>query len=83
MAAELDLEAVTIALEKIAAGEPISEIEKEMVELLMDQLTPEEDAPEEMPAEGESDAAMTEQNGLDMLALKRKKLALMELIESL
>jgi hypothetical protein len=32
MAAELDYEMVTVALEKIVAGEPISQIEKEMME---------------------------------------------------
>jgi uncharacterized protein len=79
MAAELDYEMVTVALEKIVAGEPISQIEKEMVELVMEQLAPEEDAPEEVPAE---EMPMEENSG-DMLALKRKKLALLELLETL
>jgi len=79
MAAELDLEMVTVALEKIAAGEPISEVEKEMIETVMDQLVPAEDVAEEVPAE---DMPMEENSG-DMLALKRKKLALLELLETL
>jgi len=79
MAAEVDLEMVTVALEKISAGEPISEAEKEMVESVMDQLVPAEEMPEEeMPA----DPAI-EENGADMLALKRKKLALLELLNTL
>ena len=79
MAAELDLEMVTVALEKIASGEPISEVEKEMIETVMDQLVPAEDVAEEVPAE---DMPMEENSG-DMLALKRKKMALLELLETL
>jgi hypothetical protein len=79
MAAELDLEMVTVALSKIAAGEPISEVEKEMIETVMDQLVPAEDVAEEVPAE---DMPMEENSG-DMLALKRKKMALLELLETL
>jgi HK97 family phage prohead protease len=78
MAAELDYEMVTAAIEKIVAGEPISQIEKEMVELVMEQLAPEEDAPEEVPAQ---DMPM-EDNSADILALKRKRLALLELLET-
>ena len=79
MAVELDLEMVTVALEKIAAGEPISEVEKEMIETVMDQLVPAEDVAEEVPAE---EMPMEENSG-DILALKRKKLALLELLETL
>ena len=79
MAAELDLEMVTVALEKIASGEPISEVEKEMIETVMDQLVPAEDVAEEVPAE---DMPMEENSG-DMLAMKRKKMALLELLETL
>jgi uncharacterized protein len=79
MAAELDLEMVTVAIEKIAAGEPISEVEKEMIQTVMDQLVPAEDVAEEVPAE---DMPMEENSG-DMLALKRKKMALLELLETL
>jgi uncharacterized protein len=79
MAAELDLEMVTVALEKIAAGEPISEVEKEMIETVMDQLVPAEDVAEEVPAED----MPVEENSGDMLALKRKKMALLELLETL
>lgn len=80
MAAELDLEMVTVALEKIAAGEPISEVEKEMIETVMDQLVPAEDVAEEVV---EDVPAETEENSGDMLALKRKKMALLELLETL
>jgi hypothetical protein len=79
MAAEVDLEMVTIALEKISAGDPISEAEKEMVESVMDQLVP----AEEMPAEEIPTDTAVEENGADMIALKRKKLALMELLNTL
>lgn len=83
MAAEVDLEMVTIALEKIVAGEPITELEKEMVETVMEQLVPAEDMPAEVaPSDVPADPAM-EDNGADMLALKRKKLALLELLETL
>jgi HK97 family phage prohead protease len=83
-AIEVDLEMVTVALEKISAGEPISEVEKEMIESVMDALVPVEDVAEDVPAEdAPMDEAMTEQNGLDQLALHRKKLALMELLETL
>jgi HK97 family phage prohead protease len=83
MAAEVDLEMVTVALEKIVAGEPITEVEKEMVETVMEQLVPAEDMPAEVaPSDVPADPAM-EDNGADMLALKRKKLALLELLETL
>jgi HK97 family phage prohead protease len=79
MAVEVDLEAVTVALEKVAAGEPITEVEKEMVESVMEQLVPAEEMPaEDMPAE-----PVMEENGADLLALKRKKLALLELLDTL
>jgi hypothetical protein len=45
----------------------------------MDQLVPAEDVAEEVPAE---DMPMEENSG-DMLALKRKKMALLELLETL
>lgn len=80
MAAELDLEMVTNVLSKIAAGEPISEVEKEMIETVMDQLVPAEDVAEEVV---EDVPAETEENSGDMLALKRKKMALLELLETL
>ena len=81
---ELPYELVDLALTKLHAGEPISEIEKELVESLMDALMPVEDVPEDAPVEdAPMDEAMTEQNGLDQLALHRKKLALMELLETL
>jgi hypothetical protein len=83
-AIEVDLEMVTVALEKISAGEPITEVEKEMIESVMDALVPAEDVAEDVPGEdAPMNEAMTEQNGLDQLALHRKKLALMELLESL
>ena len=83
MAAELDLEMVTVALEKITAGEPISEVEKEMIETVMDQLVPAEDMAEDKPEEGVSVEVEVDASGADMLALKRKKLALLELLETL
>jgi HK97 family phage prohead protease len=83
MAAELDVEMVTAALDKIAAGESITEVEKEMVETVMDALVPAEDMAQEMPDSAPADPAMTEQNDGDVLALKRKKLALLELLETL
>jgi len=83
MTAELDLEMVTVALEKIAAGEPISEVEKEMIETVMDQLVPAEDMAEDKPEEGVSVEVEVDDNGADMLALKRKKLALLELLDTL
>jgi HK97 family phage prohead protease len=81
MAAELDYEMVTVALEKIVAGEPISQIEKEMVELVMEQLAPEEDAPEEVVEDVVAEPEV-EDNSADILALKRKRLALL-LLETL
>lgn len=82
MAAELDYEMVTVALEKIVAGEPISQIEKEMVELVMEQLAPEEDAPEEVVEDVVAEPEV-EDNSADILALKRKRLALLELLETI
>jgi HK97 family phage prohead protease len=76
---ELPYELVDLALTKLHAGEPITDIERELVESLMDALTPSEaeDVVEDVVED------MTEQNGLDQLALHRKKLALMELLETL
>jgi HK97 family phage prohead protease len=80
MAVGVDYDALSMVLGKVAAGEPITYAEKEVMELVLDALVPEEDAPvEDAPV----DEAMTEQNGLDQLALHRKKLALMELLETL
>jgi HK97 family phage prohead protease len=77
----VDYDALTMVLNKVAAGEPITYAEKEVMELVLDALVPEEDVqadPEMMP----EDEPVTEENGLDMLALKRKRLALM-LLETL
>jgi hypothetical protein len=52
------------------------------MELVLDALVPEEETQVDVEVEP-ADEAMTEQNGLDQLALHRKKLALMELLESL
>jgi HK97 family phage prohead protease len=76
----VDYDALSAVLGKVAAGEPITYAEKEVMELVLDALVPEEEAPVE---DAPMDEAMTEQNGLDQLALHRKKLALMELLESL
>jgi hypothetical protein len=79
MAAELDLESVTAALEKIAAGESMTEVEKEMIESVMEQLVPAEEMPDEdVPAE-----PMMEENDSDVLALHRKKMLLLELLDTL
>lgn len=82
MAVGVDYDALSMALGKIANGEAITHADKEIVELVLDALTPEEDMQvdaEVMPA----DEAMTEQNDAGVLALKRKKLALLELLETL
>jgi HK97 family phage prohead protease len=80
VAVGVDYDALSMVLGKVAAGEPITYAEKEVMELVLDALVPEEDAPvEDAPV----DEAMTEQNGLDQLALHRKKIALMELLDSL
>jgi HK97 family phage prohead protease len=82
MAVGVDYDALSMALGKIANGEAITHADKEIVELVLDALTPEEDMQvdaEVMPA----DPAMTEQNDAGLLALKRKKLALLELLETL
>jgi HK97 family phage prohead protease len=81
VAVGVDYDALTMVLGKVAAGEPITYAEKEVMELVLDALVPEEDVqadPEMMP----EDEPVTEENGLDMLALKRKRLALM-LLETL
>jgi HK97 family phage prohead protease len=80
VAVGVDYDALSMVLGKVAAGEPITYAEKEVMELVLDALVPEEEAPVE---DAPMDEAMTEQNGLDQLALHRKKLALMELLESL
>jgi HK97 family phage prohead protease len=82
MAVGVDYDALSMALGKIANGEAITHADKEIVELVLDALTPDEDMQvdaEVMPA----DPAMTEQNDAGLLALKRKKLALLELLETL
>jgi HK97 family phage prohead protease len=80
VAVGVDYDALSMVLGKVAAGEPITYAEKEVMELVLDALVPEEEAPVE---DAPMDEAMTEQNGLDQLALHRKKLALMELLETL
>jgi len=80
VAVGVDYDALSMVLGKVAAGEPITYAEKEVMELVLDALVPEEEAPIE---DAPMDEAMTEQNGLDQLALHRKKIALMELLDSL
>jgi HK97 family phage prohead protease len=80
VAVGVDYDALSMVLGKVAAGEPITYAEKEVMELVLDALVPEEEAPVE---DAPMDEAMTEQNGLDQLALHRKKIALMELLDSL
>jgi HK97 family phage prohead protease len=84
---EIEYELIDLALTKLHAGQPITPMDRELVEMLMDVLMPSEDMPEEMPDDvasgGGDDSDMIEQNGLDILALKQKKLRLLELLESL
>ena len=80
VAVGVDYDALSMVLGKVAAGEPITYAEKEVMELVLDALVPEEETPVE---DAPMDEAMTEQNALDQLALHRKKLALMELLDSL
>jgi HK97 family phage prohead protease len=84
---EIEYELIDLALTKLHAGQPITPMDRELVETLMDVLMPSEDMPEDMPDDvasgGVDDPDMIEQNGLDMLALKQKKLRLLELLESL
>jgi HK97 family phage prohead protease len=82
MAVGVDYDALAMALGKIANGEAITHADKEIVELVLDALTPEEDMSAD-PAAMPVDEAMTEQNDAGVLALKRKKLALLELLETL
>jgi HK97 family phage prohead protease len=83
MAVEVDYDALAMALGKVSNGEPITQADKEIVELVLDELTPEEDM-QMMPADPATvpDPSM-QQNDAAIIALKRKKLALMELLESL
>ena len=84
MAVQVDYDALAMALQKIANGEPITQADKEIVELVLDELSPEEDMhmmsgdPNAMGA----DPSMQE-NDAAIIALKRKKLALLELLETL
>jgi hypothetical protein len=84
MAVQVDYDALAMALGKIANGEPITQADKEIVELVLDELSPEEDMhimsgdPNAMGA----DPSMQE-NDAAIIALKRKKLALLELLETL
>jgi HK97 family phage prohead protease len=83
MAVEVDYDALAMALGKVANGEPITQADKEIVELVLDELTPEEDM-QMMPADPAAvpDQSM-QQNDAAIIALKRKKLALLELLETL
>lgn len=87
LANELDYEMVDAALTKLHAGEEITEIEKELVESLIEVLMPmedmPEDAPEDAPVNEVQDPTMNEQNDAGILALKRKRLALLELLDTL
>jgi hypothetical protein len=82
VAVGVDYDALSMVLGKVAAGEPITYAEKEVMELVLDALVPEEETQVDVEVEP-ADEAMTEQNGLDQLALHRKKIALMELLDSL
>jgi hypothetical protein len=72
-----------MVLGKVAAGEPITYAEKEVMELVLDALVPDEDMQDDAPVDEVVDPAINEQNDAGMLALKRKKLALMELLDTL
>jgi HK97 family phage prohead protease len=82
MAVGVDYDALSMALGKISNGEAITHADKEIVELVLDALSPEEDMQAD-PATVPVDSAMAEQNDADVIALKRKKLALLELLETL
>jgi HK97 family phage prohead protease len=81
---EVDLEALGAALVKVEAGEMITQMEKEILTAVIDELTAPgegEDMPEgDMPDE---QSAPDEQNDMGMLDLKRKKMALLELMDTL
>jgi hypothetical protein len=84
MTAEVDIEALGAALAKVEGGELITQIEKDILTAVIDELTAPgegEDLPEdEMPAD---ESAPDEQNDMGMLDLKRKKMALLELMDTL
>ena len=85
IAAEVDYEALAMALGKIANGEPITDADQTIVEAVMDQLVIEEDV---QPVDPSADPAAPvdpamQMNDADMIALKRKKLALLELLNTL
>ena len=85
MAAEVDYDALAMALSKIANGEPITDADQTIVEAVMDQLVIEEDVQPVDPSATPTapvDPAM-QMNDADMIALKRKKLALLELLNTL
>ena len=78
---EIPYESVDLALTKLHAGEPITQMDRELVMSLIDVLMPAEDMPEgDMPVD---ESAPDEQNDMGMLDLKRKKMALLELMDTL
>lgn len=84
MTAEVDLEALGAALAKVEGGEMITDGEKEILMAVIDELTAPADG-EDMPA-GDmptDQPASDEQNDMGMLDLKRKKMALLELMDTL
>lgn len=65
--AQVDADALSVALEKVEAGEDITPAERDLLSSVLDKLAPEEEAAEETPP-----------GDLAMLALKKKKLQLIE-----
>jgi hypothetical protein len=83
MSAEVDLEALGAALAKVEGGEMITMGEKEILMAVIDELTASgegEDMPDDMPAD---ESAPDEQNDMGLIDLKRKKMALLELMDTL
>lgn len=65
--AQVDADALSAALEKVEAGEDITPAERDLLSSVLDKLAPEEESIEDTP-----------QGDLTMLALKKKKLQLIE-----
>ena len=61
--AQVDADALSVALEKVEAGEDITQAERDLLSSVLDKLRPEDETP---------------QGDLTMLALKKKKLQLIE-----
>jgi len=84
---QVDYDALDMALTKLHAGEPITNADAEIIELLIEQLCPDE----AMEAEGEMGGEYApmvadpspSQNDAGIIMLKRKRLALLEMSNTL